>query len=211
MNKYDKFWKANELAGNLVQEINKPFDKYGTFTIESAEFSLLMSRYENIAPELFAYTWMNETTFKFYSEPNRNTPRNPEDDFSKYDVGPLQLNVGWLRKNIDVGYINIKNLDFNKIVGTKSDLFNGDPIEHSRAASIFLLRIGQAEIVAKKNNQVYTMFQKLTPELWKVLSEDAKNGRRAVAFTGPEARPHRLAGWQKFGPMFKTFFEEFQK
>ncbi len=211
MNKYDKFWAASTTAGNLVEAIYSVFGKWGSFTIESAEFSLLMNTYEGIAPELFAFTWMNESTFKFYSEPNRNNKRNPQDLFDKYDVGGLQMNVGQLKANIENKYISIKGLDFAKIVGTKGPFFNGDPIQNSRCASRFLLRIGSAEIVANKDGKPFVLFPKLELQDWLKLSSDESNKRRAVAYTGPDARPFRLESWSKFGPMFKKFFEEYQK
>lgn len=210
MNKYDKFWAANAAAGNLVEEVNKIFGKWGTFTIESAEFSLLMQQLEQISPELFAFTWMNESTFKLYSEPNRNEKRNPEDSFDKYDVGPVQMNVGQLKANIANKFISIKGLDLAKITGTKGLLFNGDPIENSRCASRFLLRIGRGSIQARANGgEIYELYPSAVIS-WNSLDIDSMNERRAVAYTGPDARSYRQNSWKKFGPMFKKFFEEFQ-
>lgn len=208
MSKYDKFWNASASAGNLVEEVNKVFGKYGAFTIESAEFSLMMQRFEGIKPELFAFTWMNESTFKLYSEPNRNEKRNPEDSFDKYDVGPLQMNVGQLKANIDNKFISIKGLELAKIIGTKGPLFNGDPVQNSQCASRFLLRIGRGEIVANRQGKSVVLFPKATTN-WNDLSVDEQDARRAVAYTGPDARPFRLDSWMKFGPMYKKFFEEF--
>jgi len=208
MDKYDRFWTASAAAGNLVEAVYSVFGKWGSFTIESAEFSLEMERLEKVSPELFAFTWMNESTFKFYSEPNRNEKRNPEDSFDKYDVGPVQMNVGQLKANIENKFLSIKGLDRNKITGTKGPLFNGDPIQSSQAASRFLLRIGRAEIIGPKQKM---LFSKVTAEDWNLTDEYIKNTRRAVAYTGPDARQYRLDSWNKFGSMYKKFFEEFKK
>jgi hypothetical protein len=208
MSKYDRFWAANEKAGGLVEKIRAQFGKWGEFTIESAEISLLMKRLEGVSPALFSFTHMNESTFKIYSEPNKNTPRNPNDDFDKYDVGGMQMNVGILKANLNVKFFSIGDLDLNKIIGTKGNMFNGDPIQHFRAASKYLKALGRGQIVGPKK---VVLFEKLTQEQWDKLNEDVKNGRRAVAYTGPDARPFRTENWKKFGGMFKTFFEEFEK
>jgi hypothetical protein len=208
MNKYDLFWHCNDLVGNVVEEVDKTFGKWGQFTIDSADFILRVNEVENVSPELLAVTWMNETTFRFYSEPNPNKKSNPNDDFDKYDVGPFQLNVGTLKANVANKYLSIKGLDINKILGTKGKAFNGDPFEHSLCAARFLNRIGQGEIVGGKEREI--MFTKLTQEQWSKLNLDAKNGRRAIAYTGPEARPYRMESWKKFGPMFKRFFDVYK-
>lgn len=208
MSKYDKFWAASEKAGGLVGKVREQFGKWGEFTIESAEIALTMKRLEKISPELFAFTWMNESTFKLYSEPNRNTPRNPNDDFDKYDVGGLQMNVGILKANLANKFFSIQGLDLERAVGKKGPLFSGDPIENFRVASRYLLRIGRGEIIGPNKG---VLFETLTVEQWAKLNEDVKNGRRAVAYTGPDARPFRTENWKKFGGMFKTFFEEFEK
>lgn len=217
MSKYDDFWRANEAAGGLVEAIanekagNYTFRRYGSFTIETADVCTLISKLENLPPEMDAFTWMHETTFRNYSESNPNAKNNPSDDFDLYDVGPRQINVGLLKANILNKYISIKGLDLAKIIGTKSPLFTGDPIENARCGARILLRQGQSVIVGSKNNQKYTMFPPVALSTWTTMPLDEKNERRIVAFTGPEARPNRLASWQKFGPMFKKFFEEFQK
>jgi hypothetical protein len=212
--KYDKFWQANEQAGNLVETIdnykvgNNTFGKYGRFTIESADICLLISKLEGISPEIDAHTWLNETTFRNYSESNPNTKNNPNDDFDKYDVGPRQINVGLLKANIAVNYISIKGLDLFKITGTKSPIYNGDPIQNAQCGARLLKRMGQGAIVGP-NKQI--MFPPVLLQTWQTMSLDQKNERRVVAYTGPDARPFRLESWRVLGPMFKKFFEVYGK
>lgn len=217
MNKYEKFWSAQTAAGHLVETItNEPvgkytFGRYGKFTIETADVCLLIAKLENVAPEMDAFTWMHETTFRNYSESNSNTKNNPNDEFSFYDVGSRQVNVGLTEKNIESGYISIKGLNWERITGTKAPLFNGDPIENARCGARILLRQGQSEIVGEKDKKRFVMFPALTASEWKTLDRDLKMERQVVAYTGPAARPARLESWKKFGPLFRRFFEEYQK
>lgn len=205
--KYERFWQANSLAGNLVETIDQQFGKFGRFTVESADIIGLVSTVEQVSPEIHAVTWMNETTFRNYSESNPNKKNNPNDDFTLYDVGPMQINVGILKANLSVNYISITGLDINKVVGNKGPIFTGDPIENHRCAARLLKRMGQGVIVGKKDGQKFTMFAPLTSQSWANLTLDQKNERRVVNYTGPEARPARLESWKKYGPMFKKFFE----
>jgi hypothetical protein len=183
-NKFDKFWKANLIAteqpsGNtLTDAIKERFGYWGSFEIDNADAILVVSKLEHVNPALVALTWMNETTFRFYSEPNMN---GAPDNFTKWDVGPMQLNVGWLLKNIQVKYLNPVGLDVLKVTGGKSNLFDGDPMENLRMGARMLVRIGKTD------------------------------EERAVIYTGPNARPNRLKSFHQFFPMFTTFFEEYTK
>lgn len=209
--KYDRFWEANKLAGNLVETIDLQYGKYGRFTVESADIIVFVSTIEQISPEVHAVTWQNETTFRNYSESNPNTKSNPNDDFNLYDVGPMQINIGTLKANLGVNYISITGLDINKIVGNKGPIFTGDPIQNHRCGTRLLKRMGQGVIVAKKDGQKFTMFEALTSQSWANLTTDQKNERRVVNYTGPEARPARLDSWRKYSPMFKKFFEVYNQ
>ena len=206
MNKYDKFWQANSESGDVVGVVSSVFGKWGMFHIDAADFTLRIASLESIAPELFAVTWMNESSFKFYPEPNPNKKSNPKDDFDKYDVGPLQTNVGILRKNIENKYLSIKGLDLEKIIGTKSQEFNGDPIENSRLAARLLLRAGRSAIIASSGGNRFELFPALTSQQWAVMPSYQRMERQAVAYTGPEARPYRLKSWKQFSSMFREFF-----
>ena len=204
MSKYDRFWDANQQAGNLVETINAQFGKWGTFHVDNADFINELYRAEKCDRALLAVTWMNETTFRFYSEPNQN---NSPDDFTKWDVGPFQMNVGLLHASIANQYLSVKGLDLAKITGTQagSILYNGDPWHNACIAARLLKRTGQQTIIKGKKREV--MFWGVTAQSWAVMPEDTKNRRRAVAFTGPEARPFRLESYNKYAPMFTKFFE----
>jgi hypothetical protein len=204
MNKFDRFWEA-EKASRVVEEVNKTFGKWGGFHIDNADVILEVAKLENVSPELIAVTWLNETSFRFYSEPNTN---NQPDNFLKHDVGPMQLNVYYTLENIKVKFINPAGIDISRALGSKSNFFNGSPKENVRLGARTLGRIGRGEIEGPRDS---TMFPKLSVEHWNSLSLDDKNLRRAVAYTGPDARTYRLKSWQKFYPMFKQFFEIYEK
>jgi hypothetical protein len=206
MNKFDKFWEADKVAGNITAEVRGKFAKYGTFEIDNADIILQVSAFEKCPPELLAVTWMNETTFRFYSEPNKN---GLDFDFNAWDVGPFQMNVGILHANLNNRYLSSIGLTLLDITGTDEDMFNGDPVQNAHMAARHLMRGGSQNIVAGKER--YVMFPSLTFREWADLPEDEKNLRRAVAFTGPEARPARAESFKKFGPMFKKFFEEYSR
>jgi hypothetical protein len=174
MDKFDKFWEANIKANSLRLLIHDKFGKYGSWEVDNADTILVVSKLEHISPELLAVTWLNESTFRFYSEPNTNGFIN---DFSKHDVGPLQLNVYWTLANIQVKYLNPVGLDVDKALGTISKIFNGDPMQNLRLGARRLLRGGKTDT------------------------------ERVVNFPGPKSRNARLKSWQEFGPLFSKFFE----
>lgn len=205
MNKFDKFITSDNSVGpaRLTLEISSKFGKYGTFSIDNADVILLVSRLENISPELLAVTWLNETTFRFYSEPNKN---NKPDNFSAWDVGPMQLNVGYTQKDLAVGFFKGLDLDLTKAFGNAlgAELFNGDPITNIRLAARKLKALGRADVIGKNNERIYL---KASVEDWKNFAEDYKNLRRAMLYTGPEARNARRDSYIKFAPMFEKFFK----
>jgi hypothetical protein len=216
MNKFDRFIAANKSVETwtergdrsiltLTEEIQySKFGKYGQFHVDNADTILYVSKLENISPELLAVTWMSETTFRFYSEPNKN---NQPNDFSKWDVGPMQINVGWTTKDIQIKMYSDNSLPILSATGGSNDLFTGDPLINLRLASRKLHALGRAVIIGKEKDNSFTMFPAVTPEQWKVIPEYEKNLRRALLYTGPEARPGRMESYNKFAPMFAKFFE----
>jgi hypothetical protein len=198
--KFDRFWEAAN-ASRVVEEVHQQFGKWGGFHIDNADVILEVSKLEKISPELLAVTWLNETSFRFYSEPNIN---NQPNNFSKHDVGPMQLNVYYTKADVQNKFINASGIDIGKALGTPSRMFNGDPKENIRFAARRLVRIGRAQIEGPEKS---ILFPKLSVPDWESLPQEQKNLRRAVTYTGPEARPSRIKSWNKFSPMFKEFFE----
>lgn len=212
MNKFDRFWDANRLSGDVVTAVagdylSPAFGKYGTFQIDNADIILLVSKLEVIAPELVAVTWMNETTFRFYSEPNTN---GRPDDFDKWDVGPMQTNVGYTMKDIAVGFIRNEGLNTAKAFGTMDAIvvFDGDPIENLRLGARKLNALGRAEVIGKDKK---ILLPKVTVEGWKQYDDWTKNRRRAALYTRPDAREARIASYNKYAPMFRKFFEVYSQ
>ena len=153
--------------------------KYNYFTPDAARLILLVSKWHGITPELLAVTWMNESVFSFYPQPNNNgTP----DDFSKWDVGPMQMNVKWTLADIDVKYYAVPaDLNLREALGTHHNIhFNGNPTANVRLAAIKLKRLHKTD-----------------------------DAQRAIMYTGPNARPYRLESFNKYAPLFRTFFERF--
>jgi hypothetical protein len=212
MDKFDRFWQANEVSDVCVG-VQNVFGRWGLFAIDNADIilevcALMRSIGKPITPELLAVTWLNETTFRFYSEPNKNN----SEDFNKWDVGPLQINVGVLKANLANKFISLDkvNLNIEQVLGSNSgsNLFNGNPEANIVCAAVILHRIGQGAIVEGKERKL--MFPALTAQAWAVMPEGLKNERRAVAYTGPEARSYRLKSYRVFAPMFRKFFEIYQ-
>jgi hypothetical protein len=207
--KFDQFIEADNsiYPARLTLEISAKFGKWGEFHVDNADIILHVSKLENIAPELLAVTWLNETTFRFYSEPNKNNSSM----FEKWDVGPMQLNVGYTWEDLRVQFFSDKNIDVLSAFGQATDLFSGNPMANIRIAARKLNALGRAEIIGSKNGQKFQMFPKVDMVKWKTLPEQEKNLRRAVLYTGPEARPSRLTSYNYFAPMFKKFFEIYSK
>lgn len=214
--KYDRFWAANKAVETwtrsgergtltLTEEIDAVFGKWGAFHVDNAETVLLVSRMEDVAPELLAITWMNESSFSFLVEPNKN---NQPDNFNKWDVGPMQVNVEYTLADIEVGFFSGAGLDVKAALGTPvgSTLFNGDILENMRLGARKLKALGRAGVVGK--NKVI-LLPKVTVEAWKTTDEDIKNLRRAALYTRPDARDARIGSYLKFATMFKTFFASY--
>jgi len=203
MNKYDRFWQANYEASDIVGQIAQRWGHWGNFRIDNADVILRISNEELIAPELLAVTWVNESSFTFFCEPNTNKSPN---DFTKWDVGPMQLNVGYTTKDVEVKFINARGLDLGKAFGTPAEVFNGDPTENLRLGARKLLALGRAAVIGKGGAQIA---EKLSVEEWKTTPEDVKNVRRAMLYTRPDARNARFDAYEQYAPLFKKFFEAF--
>lgn len=200
MRKNERFKFAMEQSG-LVGQVEADFRGWGVWRMDNADTCLWLQQTEKVNVALVAHMWLNESTGRFLCEPNTNKPRNPTDDFELYDVGPAQLNVAKTRADIANKFLNVKGIDVGRALGTKT-IFP-DPFENLRLASRKLLRIGQGTIVGPSETILYY----LAVKDWASLTGDIQNERRAVAYTGPEARPARYQSWVKYAPMFTTFFK----
>lgn len=203
--KYELFWEANAAAGDVVDEVREAFGKWGAFHIDNADAIVWASKLEVIAPELIAVTWMNESTFRFYTEPNMN---GRPDDFDKWDVGPMQLNVGYTQRDLTVGFFKAIEVDLPRVFGNSAGtvLFNGDPLENLKLGARKLKALGRAEVIGK-NKKV--LMPKVSVVDWVGWDENDKNRRRAALYTRPDARDARIASYNKFAPMFATFFKHY--
>jgi hypothetical protein len=203
-NKFDRFWKANQDAGNLVEMIaSSKFGKYGTFAIDNADIILKISAIEKVDPALLALTWLNETTFRFYSEPNMN---GQPDNFQRWDVGPMQTNVFWTLKDIEVNFYKSEGIDLKAALGTSKNLFDGNPLENIRLAARRLNAGGRA-YMSFQLDEGLRYWEQLTPNEFATLPSREQSLRRAIAYPGPDARKGRLESYNQFAPFFRTFFQ----
>jgi hypothetical protein len=227
-NKYDRFIEADLEAGKLIPEeplkkglfdgngnsltpwlltqlIREKFGKWGVFHIDNADTILLVSKLEHIAPELLAVTWLNESTFRFYCEANKN---GQETNFQAWDVGPMQVNVGYTLKDITVKFFSGEGINIYSAFGDQTPLFSGDPILNLRLGARKLRALGRASVIGKDKQQIA---EKLTLQEWEQTPEDIKNLRRAMLYTRPDARNARYDSYEKFAPLFKKFFEVYNE
>ena len=199
MRKNERFKFAMEQSG-LVGQVEADFKGWGRLSLDAADVCLMIALAEDVSPVLIAVTWMNETTFRFYSEPNTNH----SDDVSYWDVGPMQTNRGVIQANVANQFLNAKGIDLMTALASTHTMFVGDPLENLRLASRLLLRIGRGTITGPAETILYN---KLTMEEWDTLDDNTRNERRCVAYTGPLARPARYQSWVKYAPMFDKFFK----
>lgn len=198
MRKNERFKLAMEGSG-LIGQIEADFKGWGVFHIDNADLCQWAGAVEGIDPALIAVTWMNESTFRYTVEPNRNGT----DEFANFDVGPMQLNVKTIRANVANRFLNVRGIDVVRALGTPTlPFFDGDVVENVRLAARFLARIGRGTIVGPSQTVLYPS----VADHWDDVPELERNERRAVAYTGPEARPARYRSWIKYAPLFETFF-----
>lgn len=148
MNKFDLFWKADNtvalmMGTTLTKEVEESkFGHYGSFRIDNADFILSLSRMTQVSPEAIAVTWLNETTFRFYSEPNKN---NQPENFDAWDVGPFQTNVFWTKGDLRVKRISGNGLTELGMFGHAVDLFDGEPLQNGLVAIRRLKKMGKTD------------------------------------------------------------------
>src|SRR4051812_33528904 len=85
---------------------NSPYARYGQFTEDAALALNYVRASIPISFELAAVTWLNESTFRFCPPPNKNLRPGIPDDFLRWDVGPMQLNVWYTTEDIRVKFLS---------------------------------------------------------------------------------------------------------
>lgn len=198
MRKNERFKLAMESSG-LIGQIEADFKGWGVFHIAAADVIAMVAADESIAPELLAVTVANESTFRFYCEPNTND----SDDPYMWDVGMAQLNRGTIQRSIANQFVSAKGIDIARALDSTATMFTGDPLQNLKLAARFLKRIGQGTIVGPSQTVLYPS----VADHWADVPELERNERRAVAYTGPEARPARYRSWVKYAPLFDQFFK----
>ena len=200
MRKNERFQAAMDDSG-LVGQIEADFKGWGLFHIDNADTLLWLHAVEQVDLAAAAIMWMNESTFRYQVEPNTNAPRNPDDLFEHYDVGPGQLNVGRTQADIKVKFLNPQGIDLMRAFGTSEQ--PPDPLENLRVSCRKLMRIGQGTIVGPSETVLYPS----VAHLWSQVPEVERNERRSVAYCGPDSRPARFKSWVKYSPLFTRFFQ----
>lgn len=192
--KYQRFRVANE-ATNLTALLAETIGKWGTLHIDHVEVALHVAKLEGISPTLLTHAWQNESAFKFYPEANTNN----SDDEDHWDVGSGQTNRRVIKASIANQFLSVKGIDLLAALSSTREMFTGDPIMNLRLSARLLKRIGRGTITGPSGTVLYKAAQGTLPE-------DEWDERRAVAYTGPDARPARLRSWQKFSPLYDRFY-----
>lgn len=200
MRKNELFTEAMSVSG-LANQIEADFKGWGVFHIDNADTLLWLREVEGVDLAAAAVMWANESTFRYQVEPNKNSPRNPDDLFEHYDVGPGQINVGRTRADIEVKFINPKGIELLRAFGTKE--IPPDPLENLRLSCRKLMRIGQGTITGPSDTVLYPP----VAHVWADVPEVERNERRSVAYCGPDSRPARYKSWVKYAPLFTRFFQ----
>ena len=179
------------LAQNgLGEMIEAQYGRWGHFSAEAADAIIQVVRLEvrepgpaaliNLMAQL-AYTWMNESVFRFYPEPNMNgQPENTE----KWDIGPGQLNVHWTRRAAVIKEFDL--LPERQVFGTFAAKFDGDPIANLRQ----VCRVLQAIRAGRDKGDISQSLLET----------------QVTHYTGPNARPARRENWRKYGGLLREFF-----
>lgn len=192
--KYQRFRIANE-ATNLTTLLAETIGKWGVWHVDHVEVALHVAKLEGVSPSLVTHMWQNESAFKFYPEANTNN----SDDEDHWDVGSGQTNRRVIKASIANQFLNTKGLDIAAALASTREMFTGDPIMNLRLSARLLKRIGRGTITGPSGTVLYKAAVGTLPE-------DEWNERRAVAYTGPDARPARLRSWLKFNLLYSTFF-----
>lgn len=187
---------------SIGDRIEEQYGKWGHFTEENAKTIIKIADLEVgqgskivsiLTMAMLAFTWVNESTWSFNTEPNTNNkPYSPWN----WDIGPFQMNLHWTVRMIWQGDFSVKDLSWKGVWGPsfyeeggiKPAAFNGDVVENGRCA------------------------------LRRMLSDRRQHGplgfanretMQTVLYTGPKAQSHRLKNWNKYGEDFKKFFEAY--
>jgi hypothetical protein len=152
----------NEEAANLIQNIS---DLEGTST------------------ELLSVTMKNEGGFDLRKGPRTNF--HPE-DITHWDVGPFQINIGWIMKMVDAKEISDRGLIKQNMFGytfyntdgkTPTTTFDGVPLENGRMAARHLN------------------------------SHGGSDENKAVRYAPDYAKSGRRRDFRKYASRFRTFYK----
>lgn len=181
----------SDCAADIVAKIAASnYGKFGNLTHEAAKLMQQVAVIENCSPTLLATTWLNESTFRFNPPPNTNG--KPE-EFVHWDVGPMQLNVHWTRRSLEIKETKPLDDDGNWS-GSQLFLPDGQPANFDGDA-VANMRMAARRLVAPHS--------RLFAELGYASAEEF----HACVYTGPGARPARLLSYRSYAPLFQKFFE----
>jgi RHS repeat-associated protein len=153
---------------------------------EVADLIQKVSALEGTSRELLTVTLMNESSLSASALTAPANTNGKNDDVMKWDVGPFQINIGWTYAALEKKEVSFQGgLTKEGVFGYSfyhSDMktpaaFDGDPLSNGRMA-------------ARRLNA--------TPGR---TDED-----KAANYTKKTSRPARRTSFQKYAPLFKTFF-----
>lgn len=178
MSHFEECLAVNGLAEMLETE----FGKWGHCSQQSADITLEVAALENISPELLFYTWAKESCFVLNPKPNTN---NRPECIYFWDIGPMQVSMGWGFKSAWVAEYSVKDLHYDQVFGSvfyesgQPCAFTGNPLAN--------LRMGARRLLARKGS----------------------DEEKATLYCGPNSQPNRREGWKKYGEIMKDFFQRY--
>ena len=163
-------------------------------TKQVADIVLEAATAEQTDPALLAFTWLCESGFSVSARPNTNGQRA---SVAHFDVGPLQLNYGWVFKSIFKGDYSGVGLNFDEVFGTT--FYEADGITPCTFSGNM---VSNARLACRRLKAFHGDPAKLgyTDELM----------MRAVRYTGPAHQPKRIELWQQLSLAFVEFFRQYK-
>lgn len=185
---------------NLGQQIEAQYGTYGHFTQESADAIWQAATLENTVATRFkreilaaatAVTLMNESVFNLRQQPNTN---KNDANWWNFDIGPMQLNLGWTVRMTFQQEMNAFGLKFTEVFGQPPFVanvpFTGVPIAN--------LRMGARRLLARN----------IAPKDTALIFADTIE-MQVVCYTGEANRVHRQQDWRKYKEPFVEFFKRY--
>lgn len=165
-----------------------------TFVEDNAKLIVRAAAIEKINPVVLAVTWRSEASppFEIWSIPQTN---GHPDDFTRWDIGCVQISWHWWHKALEIGDIKPGDLTDELVFGKPENnqpqkVFDGEPLSNIRAGAKTLMAI-HPKGTDPQTGLVY----------------DSEDEERACRYTGPTHRERRLQIYRQLEPSLTKFFQ----